>query len=1019
MKNFTKHWFCSAYFSKTTMLKLVLLVFLAANNMAIAKNLTILKDSKLSTLVQNQQVTGKVTDPAGVPLPGVTVKVVGTAKGVVTDFDGRYSIEVLSSQSLEFSYVGMRTQRVVVGNQTSIDITMEESIEEIDEVVIVGYGTQVQAKVAGAVTQLNSEVLVDRPVTSISQALSGLDPGINIQPSSSGGGRPGSTPEISIRGEYSVDNRAETRTPLILVDGFEANIRDVDPNQIESVTVLKDAASTAIYGVRAGSGVILITTKGGGRNRPTTFNYRFAGSISKPVSLPDVLSTPEYMEFFNYAAVNEEKYVDNRNNPDFVTTDFFPVFSQDVINRARNGEFPDTNWQDVLFDNTAALFQHSLDVSGGTDKTSYLLSLGMLDQEGVNVGTDEYKRYNLRVKLDSDVTDWLNIGVNMAYTRSEEARVDGPGGEEDRRPVPHFPITDEIFGGDGTFVQPANGLTENSVWNAVRDLDTRTRDVIEMALSGQFKIAKGLTFDQKANLRIVNFLGEFWNGSIPYITYDFDGQTGEYSIDSPGGIPEGPFAASRSLTVADQRTAQLTTQSLLNYNLSINDVHTIGVLAGWQTESNRSDYFDAFRSGFPSDALQRLDVGDLTNWQNSSGGNLSGQSRYLSAFARLTYDYKGKYLVEGSVRRDGSSDFGPGNRWGTFPAIALGWNVAQENFMKNMDFVDLFKFRASYGETGNPLGGNQQWNQRITTSDGYAFPSGEVGGFRTAFIANSSLGWETVVKKNIGLDLVLWKGKLAFTTDFYINERQNRLLAQQLPRIAGFGTFNNQGYENRTDGFEFKITHKNKIGDLSYNISANVGWAKNIWSIRPNDLNWDNSQVGYPIRSPFGHTMIGWIANQQELEDYLAATGFGNGTNRYVWIGSPILVDIGSRDPDTLLRVAEADGIINNFDRQILGNGDEGTYIVGSNLGLSYKGFNFSAIIAGQFNRQLISNIGNIFENGANAYTVTRDLAFDPENPSDDALFPIPITRDLKLCNQASNQFRICEGQEYKLKLRR
>nr|WP_299384054.1 SusC/RagA family TonB-linked outer membrane protein [Allomuricauda sp.] len=942
------------------------------------------------------KLTGTISDEDGRPLPGANIIEKGTANGIVSDFDGKFDITVADRNAiLVISYIGYVTKEVAVANQDQINVQLDPDTGRLDEVVVVGYGTQVKSKVTAAVTQLDSEIFVDRPVTSISQALSGIDPGINVQPSSSGGGRPGATPEISIRGEYSVDNRAETRTPLVLVDGFEASIRDVDPNQIKSVTILKDAASTAIYGVRAGSGVILITTKEGGRNRPTTFNYRFAGSVSKPVSLPDVLSTPEYMEFYNYAAVNEEKYVVNVNNPDFETTDFFPVFSEDVINRARNGEFPDTDWQDVLFNNTATLFQHSLDASGGTDKSSYLLSLGVLDQEGVNVGKDEFKRYNFRVKLDTDITDWMTVGVNMAYTRSEEVRVAGPGGEQDRRPEPHYPITDEYFGGTGVFVQPANGFTDNAVWNAAQDLDTRTRDVIEMAVSGQFKIAKGLTFDQKVNLRIVNFLGEFWDGSIPYLTYNFDGQTGEYTNESPGEIPEGPFAATRSLTVADQRTAQLTTQSLLNYNLNVNDVHSIGVLAGWQTESNRSDYFDAFRSGFPSDALQRLDVGDLTNWQNSSGGSLSGQSRYLSAFARLTYDYKEKYLIQGTIRRDGSSDFGPGNRWGTFPSISLGWNVAKENFMSNLEFIDQLKFRASYGETGNPLGGNQQWNQRITTSDGYAFPSGEVGGFRTAFIANPSLGWETVVKKNIGADLVLWKGKLAFTTDFYINLRQNRLLAQPLPRIAGFGTFNNQGYGNRTDGYEFSITHKNKIGDFAYNVSANLGWAKNVWSERPNDIAWDNSQVGYPIRSPFGHHMVGWISDQAELEEYLAATTFQNATNRYVWIGTPILVDIGTRDDETLERLAEADGVINNFDRDILGNGDEGTYIVGANLGFSYKGFNFSTIIAGQFNRQLVSNIGNIFENGANAYTATRDLAFDPANPSDAALFPIPITRDL------------------------
>ncbi|MEM9143467.1 MAG: SusC/RagA family TonB-linked outer membrane protein, partial [Bacteroidota bacterium] len=914
------------------------------------------------------------------------------SEGVVTDFDGNYSIPALPSQTLEFSYIGMRTKRIAVGNQTTINVTMEESVEEMDEVVVIGYGTQVQSKVTSSVSKIDSDVLVDRPVTSVGQALSGLDAGVNITPSSGGGGRPGAAPEISIRGEYVTDNRIEQNPPLILVDGFEASIRDVDPNQIASITILKDAASTAIYGVRAGAGVVLITTKDGGRNRPTTFNYRFAGSTRDAVNIPEVLSTPEFMEFYNLAAVNEEKYVDNVDNPDFVTTDFFPVYSQDVINRARTGEFPDTDWRNILFGNTATLFQHSLDASGGTDKTSYFLSLGFIDEDGINAGPDEFKRYNMRVKLDTDITDWLNVGVNMAYTRTEEARVPLPSAEEDRRPEPHYPVTDEFFGGPGTFVLPANGFTENSLWVANSgSLDELNRDVLEMAVSARLNIAKGLTFDQKVNLRVLNGLNSLWDNNLPFIVYDFDGQTGEYTAETDR--PEGPFSADRDLENQDFRQAHLTTQSLLNYSLNINNVHSITALAGWQTESIRTDEFQAFRSAFPSSALQRLDLGDASTALNGSDG--SNQVRWLGAFARLAYDYKEKYLIEGSIRRDGSSEFGPGNRWGSFPSIAVGWNVAKEGFMSKVGFIDALKFRASYGETGQPVGGLQQWNQRIEVTDGYANPGGVELGLRTAFIANPTLGWETIIKRNIGADVVLWKGKLSLIADIYQNQRESQLLAEQLPRVAGFPTWQNQGFVSTTDGYEITLNHKNKIGQLAYNVSANVGWSRNVWSERPLDLNWDNSEVGFPVRNAFGHDMDGWISNQAELEEYLAATGFGNGTNRNVWIGTPRLTDTGSRDEETLERLAEPDGVINNFDREHLGNADEGTYIVGANFGLSYKGLSFSAVIAGQFNRQLVSNIGNIFENGANAYTVVRDLAFDPENPSDAALFPIPITLDL------------------------
>ncbi len=964
-------------------------------DITVTANKGILIKEKAPEIIKPQgiEISGTVTDKSGLPLVGANILEKGTSNGAQTDFDGNYSISVSNQDAvLIFSFIGFSTQEIPVGQSTTINALLDASAEGLDEVTIVAYGTQLKAKVTGSMATIKNDVLIDRPIISVAQGLAGVDPGTHVVISNNGG-TPGESATISIRGEYANPSRPEFREPLVLVDGFESSMDDVDPNQIQEITILKDAAATSIYGVRAAEGVILITTKGGKRNAPVQFNYRYQAASQNYTSVPETLSTPEYMEFRNKAAYNEEVYRGNRNGDQasldaaIASANRFSQFSESVINRAKNGEFYDTNWQDLLYSDTALQFSHSIDAYGGTEKTSYMISLGTVNQEGVNLADDSFERYNIRVKLDTDINDWLTIGTNTAYTQSTQNRVNVATANDEFRPSPLFPVTDEALGGTGMYVAGEGGVSGNPAMTSANGSNRRTnRDVLEMQLFGKIKIAKGFTFDQKLNYRVVNSNISAWNNNISYAEYTFDGQTGEYS--DPNIVEES--AARRNLENIYARSTHLTSQSLLNYKISLKDKHNFKALVGWQVEDIHNQLISAYREGFAVDALQQLTVAGTENWSNDS---FASDNSYLSLIGRLNYDFKGKYLMEFSFRNDASSEFAPGNRSSFFPALSLGWNVASEPFMENLGFIDLFKLRGSIGETGSddlPNSDPLAYYTRIGGTAGYAWPGGLQSGLVVSTYANQNLIWETVKKVDVGVDLSFWNGKFSLVADYYKNERTDQLVAIPAAREFGLGgTAPANIYASETKGFELKVGHRNEIGNVGINISLNAAHSKNEWTLRPGDNSWDNNEIGTSLRNPFGHRLDGFISNQEELDAYRAATSFGNGTQNRIWIGAPVLTENGSRDPETLLRIADSDGRIDNWDRVHYDN--NGIYKVGSTIGVSYKGFSFTSVIDGTLGRNIAANYGASFGSGTgNILRAIAEESFDPEtNNTDSAIFPI------------------------------
>ncbi len=961
-------------------------------DITVTANKGILIKEKVPEIIKPQgiEISGTVTDKSGLPLVGANILEKGTSNGAQTDFDGNYSISVSNQDAvLIFSFIGFSTQEIPVGQSTTVNVSLEIDAQGLDEVVIVGYGTQERSKLTSSMTTIKAESLQDRPIVTIQQGLAGIDPGINVY--TTDGGRPGEQPLVSIRGEDAQDDPA-----LVLIDGFEGNINDVDPNQIKEISILKDASATAIYGVRASSGVILITTKSGRRNSAMQLTYRTRMSSQTATMIPEVLNAVELMEMTNRAEVNEQIYRDNRNDRTFVPSTLYPIYSEDVINRAKAGEFFDTNWNEMLYDRSATQISHTVEATGGSEKTSYLMSFGSLTQEGINVGNDNFKRYNMRLKLDTDINDWLTVGTNTAFIHSIQNRVPN---EEKTRPNPLFPVTDDndILGGAGNYVISTDGVANVLATSSDGSVRTTRRDVIEMQFYAKAKLVKGLTFDQKVNFRFSNEDFSRWENEIDLIDYSFNGQTGEYSTD--GVNPAN--AANRYAQKGAFRNYEFTSQSLLNYELSLEKGHNFRALVGWQVEDRKNSGFLVQISDFLNESVTTLDVGNSSTLLAATNQGYNRDRAMLSLFGRVNYDYEGKYLLQASIRRDASSTFAAGNRDAVFPAVSAGWNIAKENFMENIGAVNLLKLRGSWGETGNDNLGTAEYVVRVAANDGYGWPSGTQSGLTFLNGANPNLTWETVEKIDFGVDLEMWNGKLGLTADIYKNTRTNKLESVSASREWGVTgrTFVN-GNESQNKGWEIKITHRSKIGEVKYTASVNVSNTQNKWlniiGGNPENIGSQTSNlVGFPASVRTGLLVDGIISSWEELDEYLAAhpNGFGNGAQNNQYVGSWRFVDVDSFDENGN-RTGIPDGRIDIADRTIL-NDLNGLYKVGAQLGASYKGLSLSVLIDGSLSRETSmgsqQNAPFFTNDDGNVIRSFYEAAFDPANPDANAIHTIPF----------------------------
>ncbi len=860
---------------------------------------------------KQQSITGRVTDVNGNPLPGANILEKGTSNGAQTDFDGEYSIEVANMNTvLIVSYIGFATKEVEVNNQNTINIILQEDAASLDEVVIVGYGTQKKVNLTGSVSVVSTDDLASRPITSLSSGLSGLAPGIQVTQAS--GGRIGENDaSIRIRGIGTLNNS----NPLVLVDGVSSSMNDINPDDVESISVLKDAASAAIYGSRAANGVILITTKKGKKGILRVNYDGYAGWQQATKKQGFVSDFATWMEL-----ANENKTNGGQGE----------IFDQSDIDEWRNSNnpltHPNVDWYERQVGRKAFIQSHSLSVSGGSDNTTYRFSLGYLNQDGLQKPNNQ-KRYHVRAQVESEILKGLKIGTNLFYrwTDLNPTVNSSNGGGVDFNVVPAIPDFKGPNGLWGGSQHSSVGIVFNPFWNnEVLHNESRRQRFLGSAYLN-WEILPDLVF--KTNISL--------NSNTRFDTsFNETSTSWNFREDSPARIRD--INSGRSRHLQDYLVTNFYT---LDYKKSFGN-HNLSLLAGYQSEIFREDDVLASVENFPGNAIRVIDAG-LSN--PGVSGSLS-EWAIQSYFGRLNYDFKGKYLFEANMRADGSSRFREGKKWGVFPSFSVGWRISEEEFMKDNPTINNLKLRASWGELGNQLIGEYPYQATYNLNQNYSFGGSVVSGIAQNSLANADITWETTTTVNVGLDAGLLNNKLNFTFEYFKRTTDGILFEQQIPRFLGNKSAPTVNLaEVINDGWEVSANYNGKLGDdLYFSIGGNVTKLRNKVSRFFGDTFSGGTfiiQEGQPFRAIRGLEAIGIFQNQSEIDN--APTHPGAVAPGDIQYKDQLTVDTnGDGIPD------EADGVIDSNDRTVIGNTIP-KFVYGANINLNYKNLDLGIILQG------------------------------------------------------------------------
>lgn len=895
----------------------------------------------LGLFAQNVTVRGTVTDDTGETVIGATIILDGNAAiGTATDFDGNYVLEnVPSNGNLVFSYVGFKSQTVPVNGRTTINIVMSSDTELLDEIVVVGFGTQRKVNLTGSVAQIDNKVLESRPVQNVSSALQGLMPGVMV---TSGQGRPGQDgATIRVRGVGTL-NRAD---PYILVDGIETGtMNSVDPNDIESISVLKDAASAAIYGSKASNGVILITTKRGKTGKPRITYNGYVG-LQYPTEMIKRLSSYDYARLFSKAMQD---------------AGLNPRFSDSDIQKFKDGTdpaYPNTDWYGEAYQ-TGLQHTHNINVGGGTEDVKYMASVGYLDQKGI-LPNSKRQQFNGRTNLDMQLNDRLGVRLNLAYIKNDYADPVSSyaGGSSDQIIRQLNRIAPWIVSRypDGTYGTISDGSP--IAWLDAKQTVERLNQNFTGTLGADYKIMDGLV--ATATLSHVNN-SQHYRDFQKYIQYNPNKET------EPNHLDERYYNWDRT-----------TFDAILNYDKQFG-FHGLKAMGGWHTEKYNNSYSRAYRDKFPSNDLTDMDAGDAAsqkNWGNSR------ELAMLSWFGRINYDYAGKYLLEANLRADASSRFAPDYRWGYFPSFSGAWRLSEEPFMESsQNWLNNLKLRASWGLLGNQdaLDDYYPWMNTYNLDAKYIFGGSLQSGYYQKAYKLSTITWEKARTWGIGLDAT-FNNNINLTVDYYDRKTNGIIMDVPVPNEFALDPYKDNVGSMVNRGVEVMLSYNNKWGDWSFGATANAAYNLNeILDLggveQMNDPNNGNIRriVGERLNSYYAYKADGFFdsddAAQAWMDKYSTQAGYPFGNRRF-------------KGGDLIYQDTNNDGKITADDRTLIGSRDP-SITFGLNLTGGYKNFDVSMIFTGAANayRALNQEVTGFFD-GDDSHPATVWLnAWTPEN---------------------------------------
>ncbi len=914
----------------------------------------------------SRTISGTVRDRKGQSIIGATVSVKDNVKlNAVTDIDGNFTIGGVPGKcTLQVSYVGyMPVETSVTPDKSDYSITMRVNRALLDEVVVVGYATQKKVNLTGAVSSVSADALEDRPITNAANALAGLAAGLTV--TNSGGNTPGfEAQSILVRGQGTLNDAA----PLVVVDGMTGiALSDINPQDIENISILKDAASAAIYGSRAANGVILVTTRHGSERAP---RVTYSGNVSFETVAKRLNLVTDYADFMEI------------QNAGLVANGQAPRFSQGKIDEWRKDAgrnptvYPNTDWQDHIYRNPSVVQNHNLSVAGGSKTVKYNISLGYVNNPGMIYYTD-YKRYQLRSNIDVNIKPWLSVGTNLfGYIdennpSSENAAAGGDVifGSGAFNTVPGMTLYDPATGLYGGIQNPEEENVSNfnpyrRQWFYDTDYPTKTKRSV-MKLYARVMPVKGLTVQG-------SFSYNFWERNIEHHLTDRD--LFRFTFDGPVLIREGVVRTyiRRYNYKNTFRSSELTA----SYKFNVSKLG-VDLLAGMSQEYNKYDHDYYIKYDLVDPSLGAIDAG-MTN------GNITGNYNewaMRSYFGRLNLNWDNRYLLEANLRADGSSKFAPGHRWGYFPSVSAAWRISEEKFMQaSSSWLNQLKLRASYGSLGNNATTSYYMYQSLFATANYILNGNIAGGLAQTVLANPELTWEKTYMTNIGLDFSFLNNRLGGSVDIYNKDTKGILISLPAPLEHGTSTVPNRNAgEVNNKGFELDLRWNDRIGMVSYHAGFNIGFVSNKVTKFQGDVSSISgvykTQEGKPINQLYVITVDRIVRDRADL-DYVQSLVDKN-PDYFATYQRPELGDFLYRD-------ANGDGKLDTDDRVEIGHGTLPRLTYGANLGLAWNGFDFSVLFQGVGNHQVYYNnqaFRFVTVMGQSLIKDITDNAWTPENP--------------------------------------